>query len=185
MKVGRGADRADPRAPSRTAADWFPAPLRLRPKNWRLAALTVAASVLAVTAWIVGVDLAFRAKLPAGYVAFFTDTSLHGRTAAMCLLAALEEIKFRLILMTFLTFVAAAVWRGKPPVWVFVVVIVVAQLANVWPEMVANLGYGSLRYLAVGSVWGWLYWRHGWFSALAAHASTHLILDPILARALL
>jgi hypothetical protein len=40
--------------------------------------------------------------------------------------------------------------------------------------------YASLRYLAVGSVWGWLYWRHGWVSALIGHGAAHLVLDPLL-----
>jgi hypothetical protein len=34
-------------------------------------------------------------------------------------------------------------------------------------------------------VWGWLYWRHGFVSALLGHGLCHLLLDPALRAALL
>lgn len=44
--------------------------------------------------------------------------------------------------------------------------------------------YATLRYWLVGAVWGWLYWRHGFLAALAGHGLSHLLLDPLLLRAL-
>jgi hypothetical protein len=113
------------------------------------------------------------------YVAFYTSP-LMPRLLAICLLAAFEETKFRLVLMTLLILAAVALWRKTPPAWYFVLIIVVAQFANVGGLVLHDPMYGSLRYLALGSVWGWLYWKHGWLSALTGHSTTHLFLDPLL-----
>jgi hypothetical protein len=54
------------------------------------------------------------------------------------------------------------------------------QLALVGGLVIAFPAYASLRFLAVGLVWAWTYWRHGWITALAAHGTSHLLLDPLL-----
>jgi hypothetical protein len=142
--------------------------------------MAVALSIGAVTAFILFLDcFLFRAHLSANYVAFFTSP-LTPRLQAICLLAAYEEVKFRLLLMTALTLMVAALWKRTPPGWCFVLIIIAAQVANIGSFLVGDPGYGSLRYLAVGSVWGWLYWKHGWLSALIGHTSTHIVLDPLL-----
>lgn len=155
--------------------------LRLRPSDWRAAFIAVAAGIVGVTAFITLLDIVlFRAALPADYVAFYTSPLLP-RTPLTCVLAAIEEVEFRLILMTALV-MAIRWWRGRPlsPA-LFVAVILASQLANAGALVLADPLYGSLRYWAVGCVWGWLYWRHGWLAALAGHASAHLLLDPVLA----
>ena len=156
--------------------------LRLRPNSWGEAAKAIAASIIGVTLFIVALDLLFRGSLKPSYVAHFTSP-LMPRMVVMCILAALEELKYRLVLMTVL---AALLSRGtgrlSPALWV--AIIALAQLANVGPLVFSDPAYASLRYLAVGSVWGWLYWRHGWISALIGHTACHLILDPILLKAL-
>jgi hypothetical protein len=58
--------------------------------------------------------------------------------------------------------------------------IILSQFANVWAFVVAEPIYGSLRYWLVGCVWGWLYWKHGFVTAAAAHGACHLLLDPAL-----
>jgi hypothetical protein len=160
--------------------------LRFLPCKWRAAAIAVALSIAAVTAFILVLDcFLFRAHLPANYVTFFTSP-LTPRLQVICLLAAYEEVKFRLLLMTVLCVVVAALWKRTPPGWCFVLIIIAAQFANVGGSILKNPDpvYTSLRYLAVGSVWGWLYWKHGWLSALIGHSSTHIVLDPLLLRAL-
>ena len=153
--------------------------LRLWPERLGPATLAVALSIAAVTVFIVGLDGLFRAHLSADYVAFYTSP-LWPRLPAICVMAALEEVKYRLVLMTALVSVAALIWRGKPPAWVFVLIIIAVQAANVGHLVLADPLYGSLRYWLVGSVWGWLYWRHGWAAALVGHAACHLALDPLL-----
>ncbi len=143
-----------------------------------------AIAILAVTAWIVVLDaLMFRQSLPADYVSFYTS-ALVPRTLLAVLGSSIEEVKFRLIVMTLLVWVMSA-WRKPVPAIAFAAAIVVSQFANVGALVVAEPIYGSLRFWAVGCVWGYLYWRHGWLTALTAHAATHLLLDPLLAVALL
>ena len=153
--------------------------LRLLPADWRRAAVALAACLFGVTAFIALLDAAlFRDSLPPDYVATFTS-ALTPRMLQNCLLAALDEIKFRLLLMTALVMLLSW-WRGQlSPAW-FIAIIVAVQFANVWGVVIALPLYGALRFWAVGCVWGWLYWRHGWLTALAGHSAVHLLLDPVL-----
>ena len=82
--------------------------------------------------------------------------------------------------MTTLVALIAALARKKTPALLILVIAAAVQFVNVAPLVVAFPAYGPLRYWAVGTIWGWLYWRHGLLAAMAAHAGTHLILDPIL-----
>ncbi len=153
--------------------------LGLRPADWRKAALAVAVSIAFVTAWIALVDgVLYRQSLPTDYVAHYTGP-LTPRMFAACLAAALDEVKFRLLLMTALVMLFAW-WRGRlTPAWI-VAAIVIAQFVNVGGIVLAAPLYGALRFWLVGCVWGWLYWRHGWLAALAGHGACHLLLDPVL-----
>lgn len=154
--------------------------LHFLPRDSRRAAIATAAVVLALVAFIVALDLI--AKPPADYVAFFTSP-LWPRTPLMCADALLDEVKWRGLLMTAL--IGGYALLKKPvPAWFIVFAIVISQLANVWPWILADPLYGSLRYWLVGSAWGWLYWRHGWASAAIGHSASHLLLDPLLFVAL-
>jgi len=70
--------------------------------------------------------------------------------------------------------------RGKVSPGGFVVAAIAAQICGVWPYVAHDPLYASLRYLAVGTVWGLLYWKQGWLAAAAGHGLAHLILDPLL-----
>jgi hypothetical protein len=154
--------------------------LRLLPSDWKRATIAIGFSIVGVTAFIVLLDcVLFRAHLRPDYVRFYTSP-LIPRTPAICLLAIFEEIKFRLLIMTMLALAVTAIWRKTPPTWCFAIIIICAQFANVSAVVVQDPTYASLRYLAVGSVGGWLYWRYGWVSALVGHATTHILLDPLL-----
>jgi hypothetical protein len=153
--------------------------LRLFPTNRAAAVRAVGASVLGATLFILVLDaLVFRRSLPPGYVAFYTSPLLP-RTPVLCAMAAIEEFKFRLLLMTGLT-MAIALWRERVSNRQFIAIILASQLCLVWQMVLADPLYGALRYWAVGAVWGWLYWRHGWLAGLAGHMTTHLLLDPLL-----
>lgn len=155
--------------------------LRLTPPDWRRAAIAVGFSIVAVTAFILVLDcVLFRGSLPQPYVAFFTSPLVR-HLPVISATAMMEEVKFRLLVMTALAFLASVLLRRPPPAVVMIAIIVAAQWVNVGGLVLANPLYASLRYLAVGCVWGWLYWRYGWLAALVGHASSHLLLDPLLA----
>jgi hypothetical protein len=139
----------------------------------------LAACIVGVTLFIALLDaLLFRQSLPQEYVAVYTSPLLP-RTLLNLLNAAIDEVKFRLLLMTALVMLLGW-WRGKlAPGW-FILAIIAVQFANVWDIVIAFPLYGTLRFWAVGCVWGWLYWRHGWLTALAGHSATHLLMDPVL-----
>lgn len=152
--------------------------LRFYPVDRRAALKSVALSIAGVTLFIAALDLAFRDHLAPGYVAMFTAPLLP-RMLVMAVLAGWEELVYRLGVMTVLAVVLSrGTGRLSPAMWL--VCAVMAQLANVGALVLADPLYASLRYLAVGTVWGWLYWRHGWLSAIAGHVGCHLVLDPLL-----
>lgn len=157
----------------------FPGGLRLLPVDWRRAGVALAASLAGVTVFIALLDaLLFRGALPAEYLAYYTSPLLP-RMAQACFFAALDEVVFRLLLMTALVALLNW-WRGVPGSAWIVAVIIAVQFVNVAEIVVAFPLYGTLRFWAVGCVWGWLYWRHGWLTALAGHSTVHLLLDPVL-----
>ena len=157
--------------------------LRLWPDDLAAAAKAVAASVFGSAAFILILDaIVFRRWLPAEYVAIYTSPLLP-RTILACLGAGVEEVTFRLIGMTTIV-VVLGFWRRPVPAAGFIAAILLSQLVNVLPIVLAYPFWGALRFWAVGSLWGYLYWRHGWAAALAAHGTIHLLLDPLLLWAL-
>jgi hypothetical protein len=163
--------------------------LRLAPADWRQALSAIGLCILGVTILIVLVDcFLFRATLPASYVAFFTSPNLALRIGIYMGMSGLDELEYRLILMTALVVAGGLIWRdadGNVRPAVFVAAIILSQVVYVLMKLPAAHGatefvYDALRYFVVGSAWGWLYWRHGWLSAVAGHAGTHLALQPVL-----
>ena len=152
--------------------------LSLVPADPGRAARAIGASILGVTAFILLLDAAFRSSLEPGYVQFFTGP-LWPRTGLVESRAAVEEVQFRLLLMSALVLLGS-LRNGRAPGWWIVAAILLSQFANVGTLVISDPLYASLRYWAVGCVWGWLYWKHGWLSALLGHTATHLILDPAL-----
>ncbi|MBT9472740.1 MAG: hypothetical protein V4514_22325 [Pseudomonadota bacterium] len=163
--------------------------LRLWPEAPGTAARAVVAGMLLVTAVIVVADgFLFRETLSPAYVAFFSGPNLAGRIAVLMASAAGEEFTYRLVAMSGLVAGLVLLWRaqgGRLPPSGFLAVIVIVQAINIVPKMqppsdLADLTYDLMRYLFPGLIWGWLYWRHGWVSALAGHVGTHLFLAPLL-----
>ena len=158
--------------------------LTLRPPDWRAAGIAVVFAIAAVTASILVLDgLLFRQHLAPDYVRFFTSP-LIPRLPLFWLLVAFEELGYRLLLMTVLV-AGQKLLFGKLTPASFIAAIVLSQLANVGVLVLADPVYATLRYWAVGCVWGWLYWKHGWLAAVAGHAGSHLLLDPLLMQVLL
>jgi hypothetical protein len=153
--------------------------LGILPRNSAAAVKAVLISIVGVTAVVLLLDgLLFRRALPADYVAIYTGPLLP-RTFVACLGAALEEVKFRFLLMSAIVFLLG-LWRRPVPPWGFVAAILLSQFVNVGALVIAYPFWGTLRFWLVGSVWGVLYLRHGWLAALLAHGTIHLLLDPLL-----
>ena len=158
--------------------------LTLRPTDWRVAGVTVILAIAGVTASILVLDgLLFRQHLTPDYVRAFTSP-LIPRLPVLSLIAAIDEFKYRLLLMTVLVALQKLVF-GKLSVASFVAAIVISQFVNVGSLVLADPVYAALRYWAVGCVWGWLYWRHGWLAAVTGHAASQLLLGPLLMQVLL
>ena len=158
--------------------------LTLRPADWRAASIAVAFAIGGVTGFVLLLDgVLFRQHLTPDYVRFFTSP-LIPRLPLLSLLAAIDEVKYRLLLMTALVALQKLV-GGKLSPTAFIAAIVLSQFANVGFFVMADPVYATLRYWAVGCVWGWLYWRHGWLAAVTGHAACHLLLDPLLMQVLL
>jgi hypothetical protein len=158
--------------------------LRLLPRDWSAAGKAIAASIVGVTLFILILDgVIFRHALPPGYVELYTSP-LIPRTPTAFFLSAVEEVKYRLLLMTALVMLMS-LWRKPLPPLAFIAAILISQFVNVGALVIAFPIYSSLRFWLIGCVWGWLYWRHGWLAALIAHPATHIVLDPLLAQVLL
>lgn len=157
--------------------------LLILPRDWRAAILTGTAVISLVCIFILLLDAVFfRRLLTSRYVDFFTSP-MWPRTAWTCLEALGDEVKFRLMVMTALVALPALIHRKSSPQWIGAS-IVISQFLNVWPFVLADPIYATLRYWLVGCVWGWLYWKRGWVTAASSHAVSHILLDPILLLAL-
>lgn len=156
----------------------LPGGLRLLPARWN-AALTAAIFAVALACLVVAAcDWLARDQLSRDYIAHYTSP-LWPRTGAISLTAMKEELIYRLGLQTALCALPALFGRKAGPRWM-VAAILLAQLANVGALALYLPPYGLVRFWLVGCIWGWLYWRHGFVTALAAHGVSHFALDPLL-----
>jgi hypothetical protein len=104
--------------------------------------------------------------------------------------ALLDEIVLRLGVVTAAAWLARAAfgltgWRAWSPA-----ILLAAFVA--WPlwahPYIAALDGSTLTVVreivlhgAAGTLWGWLYCRHGWLAGLVGHWAAHLALQPLLA----
>lgn len=156
----------------------LPGGLRLLPRDQRAAAKASAACVLLACAIAVTADRIALPMLPASYIEYYASP-LWPRTLVTSLLSMREELLYRLGLQTLLAALPLLVRRQPGPAWM-IGAIVLAQLANAGHWAFAAPPWGLVRFWLVGCIWGWLYWRHGFVSALVAHGISHLLLDPLL-----
>lgn len=159
-------------------------PLTIFPANGRAAVIAVLGSIGLVTAVILAAALAWKAAIPVADRDYFTAPGLATRIAYLMVRAAIEEMVYRLGVMSALIAFAGLFWQRLPK-WVPVAAILLAQAVSVAvnvspPHDLAGLLYAAARDLFPGLVWGWLYWRHGFASAVAGHAGVHIVLQPLL-----
>jgi hypothetical protein len=152
-------------------------------------ALTVAVAIVVIDAVI------FRAILPHSYVASFAATGVGKRLVYYMLRAFNEEVFYRLFLMSALVCGLDLARRSSAatPDRVYWIAIIAAQTApvvlNAGPAYASEaspgfLLYALLRFIGPGILWGYLYWRHGFLTAQAAHVGTHVFLQPSLGHVL-
>lgn len=125
----------------------------------------------------------FRAFLSESYLRVIAEVPAAARIVVVATKALGEEIVFRLILMSLLVWAASLLWRPTDATyWCAAVLAQVANIALQGPVPVtpAMTLYVGLRFLLPGVVWGYLYWRHGFASAVIAHMSAHVVLQPAL-----
>ena len=100
-----------------------------------------------------------------------------------------DEIWFRLIALTGIAWLIArgTGWRDGRAVWpaILLVAMVLYPLgtwgyfrALDWSGM--TVAREVLLHGAAGTLWGWLYWRHGWLAGVTGHVCAHLALQPLL-----
>ncbi len=106
--------------------------------------------------------------------------------------ALVDELLYRLIGLTAIAWSLAQVTplRGGALIWpaILLAAFVLYPTGN-WVYFRA-LEPGTMTVLreialhgAAGVLWGWLYWRHGWLSAVTGHVAAHLSLQPLLGAA--
>jgi hypothetical protein len=134
----------------------------------------------------------FRAVVPAAQTAMVGTTGALQRIALFAPLAVLDEIAFRLLLMSaflWLLTYSTALSSGTLRYWIAIIAVALAYLPLHWSYL-ASLGPPTpmlvareiALHITAGILWGWLYWRYGLASAMIAHASAHLTLQPLLGR---
>jgi hypothetical protein len=152
---------------------------------------------LLVTIYIATIDVVvFRHLLPPPYVAYFSELTLSERMIYFMLRAFNETILYQLFFMSAVVWGIGLVWQdsqGLPPKTAYWIAIILAQTipmllnaAGFYPPHITPifLLYVAVRFILVGILWGFLYWRYGFVMAETAHVSTHIFLQPILGYSL-
>jgi Type II CAAX prenyl endopeptidase Rce1-like len=151
---------------------------------------------LAFGAYLASADaFIFRAFIPAWQTEMVTGTSSVRRIAFFAPLAVLDEIEFRLLLMSTLVWLLTCRSRFSGPasseqhfrVWTAIIAVAAVYLP-LHPSYVASLGPLSpvvvarefALHISAGILWGYLYWRYGLVSAIAGHVAAHVTLQPML-----
>jgi len=134
----------------------------------------------------------FRAQVPAAQIASVVGIPAWQRIVVLVPLVVVDELVYRFgLLSAFVSILSAfRTASGKPTAQMFIVAIVADAVAYVVLHF-AHLTGGTLltpsivaREVAVhvfaGCLWGLLCWRHGLATAIFAHASAHVALQPVL-----
>jgi hypothetical protein len=158
-------------------------------EGWRSLGVAVAAG-LAFGAWMALADATvLRGAVPHVQHWMVGNLSTGTRIALAWRGALFDEMVLRLGVVTAVTWLAAAVagvrgWRARWPAILFAAF--AAWPMTVLPYLSAldwSAGTAAREVLlhgAAGTLWGWLYCRHGWLAGLCGHWAAHLALQPLL-----
>jgi hypothetical protein len=129
----------------------------------------------------------FRQILAADYVSVLREP-LWARLVYFPIRAFMENTVYHLFALSLLALAFGTVWRkmdGSPSDGAFWAAIILSQVVNIVGNLVLIqpitpiiLGYDTIRYVAPGCVWGYLFWRYGFATAEIGHVATHLFLQP-------
>lgn len=172
--------------------------LHLLPASGTLNVVMPVTTGFAVAVGVTIIDaVIFRSVIPAPYVAVITEQPLVLRIIYFVSRSFNEEIFNRLVLMSAIAWAVGLFWKdtaGRTPDGAYWTAIIVAQVlaillngiasysfANFTPVLVL---YAIVRFVLPGVIWGLIYWRHGLVTALLAHMSAHIFLQPMLGFAL-
>jgi len=166
--------------------------LDILPTGFRMPLLAIVVSGACMAAYLVWIDaFVFRSALAPVYVAFIHTESLPTRLLYHELRSFNEGIVFQLFFGSMLTWFIGLGLRNDDRIapsayWIG---LALGHFLNVCfnvfaipghPMTPQALAYDTFRYAAPGALWVYLYRRHGLTSALAANATTHLFLQPLL-----
>jgi len=128
--------------------------------------------------------IVFRAHLPAGQVASVTALPAWERIAVFVPLVVVDELVYRLCLVSLLAWVLGAGRRNATAIRIS---IVVTALAYVVLHLRLVTGGGPLTpilatrelalHVTAGVLWGYLFWRNGLTTAVVAHMGAHVTLQ--------
>lgn len=134
----------------------------------------------------------FHSVVPTVQLVLVNEVALGPRLLLAWRGALVDEVLLRLVGMTGLVWLGIALVGQRRWVWplaigfaAFVLWPLLARLYlldQAWTVLV--LGREVLLHGGAGVLWGWLYWRHGWFAGLAGHCAAHLVLQPALGMVL-
>jgi hypothetical protein len=159
---------------------------RLGDNNYsaRFPALIGIAAAAFVAAYVLAIDgLLFRSQLSESYVKL-VELPLSDRLIYFMLRAFNENVIYRLFVFGGLFYLTGR--HGKRPS-IAIAAMVAAQSINIGINVVYALGdsisfsalaYDSVRYVAPGVLWAWLFWRFGFVVAEVASVGSHVFLQP-------
>ena len=133
--------------------------------------------------------LVFRSVIPAAQAELISSFSVVERIVYFVPMAAIDELEFRLIVMSAVAWVFVAVAGSRAgSYWAAIVVVALVAYPALHPVYLASLAPFApltisrelLLHGTAGVLWGYLYWRYGLLAAMTGHASAHLSLQPML-----
>ena len=157
--------------------------------GWRSLAVALAAGLAVGLVISLSDVILFHPVIPAVQRAASHDWPLIDRIVSFGIGAVLDELVLRLVgLSLILTLLVA--WRGKRTgrVDAMAIALTATVLWPFWAQgYLVDLDWSALTVLreiilhvGAGSVWGWLYCRHGWMAGVVGHVSAHLVMQPLL-----
>jgi hypothetical protein len=178
------------------ARAWNRLGLRVLPQDGLWPIVTAVMLGLAFGAYMAVADaFLFRAVVPASQTMMVDEANAVQRIALFVPLAVLDEIEFRLLLMSAVVWLLTISTEGRDPVsprrnlrfWVAIIAVAIIYLP-LHPTYLASLGPLTpmlasrevALHVAAGILWGYLYWRSGLVASIAGHVSAHLTLQPLL-----
>jgi hypothetical protein len=163
--------------------------LAVQPKNgFRSLVLAVATGLGFGTYMALSDATVFRSVVPESQTALIAASSVLQRLGIFAQGVVVEEVLFRLIIMSAVVWLLTTI-AGAPRKWCYWAAILLVAFV-VYPlfhrSYLASLDFTALVVLrevvlhgAVGVLWGYLYWRYGFFAAVIGHISAHIALEPL------